>query len=626
MDERSRPVVIATAASVAVVLVGWLALPYMQDAQRSVDRQASAHVERARRLLHQYDPQLAYAATVREQLRAADVDVDMSQSDFSDSKADTYQAIHGGLWTAFEPKNWESDPPRADRPSYGNINGEARKGATAFGEIARRNTRLLDDALAEVNEALAITVGDASGRGDLQANQLKALIVHQKGIHAHAEAALRRGEAGPLRNALLGMAGEAGLLRGQLNLVADSGIEGAIEELREKLGQTDAGIKEKREQLATVGGTIREMEARLAAAKAQAEQAGAELDKLELEGLSFSDPRGADAFRDRILKINHDYTLALRQAQMIEQGGYPKAEIDVSGDFLRGKYLENGQPDNLTIDKGLKHHRLERDVLASKIAIEQASMQQLEADLSQLERTREEYRAAETGATARLAALAPEAEAIFDELNRAESEAFAIEEKALGFFDEAASALQQAARSGDQWMAVGRERTQNLSPEAQQRSAFQERNDDGWLAGHTLAETAAARLAKAWIHYDRYRGALRDAETLSALNSSLTLAEAGPEGERTKADQAKKQGIDEIKQAMVALEKAHKGLNRHWSVTAQSGGTIYLLALFGETDYVADAIQHYRNALKGREAEPFAEPFATRLAELERLAASEPNP
>jgi len=42
-----------------------------------------------------------------------------------------------------------------------------------------------------------------------------------------------------------------------------------------------------------------------------------------------------------------------------------------------------------------------------------------------------------------------------------------------------------------------------------------------------------------------------------------------------------------------------------------------LIALFGEKDYVAEAVESYRSALKGREADAANAPLAARLKHLE---------
>ena len=128
---------------------------------------------------------------------------------------------------------------------------------------------------------------------------------------------------------------------------------------------------------------------------------------------------------------------------------------------------------------------------------------------------------------------------------------------------------------------------------------------------------ADARLAKAWIHYERFRAAEQNADALTAASETVTLAEADPEQQRMRAIEARDAGVEEITQAMSVLEKAHRNLGRHWTLAAQGASTTYLLALFGQSSYVADAVEGYRNAIKGRENETFARKFVDRLRQLE---------
>lgn len=620
--DSSKSVIVASVLAVIAVVGGWMAVPMLQAPAEAVDSLASLHVERARRLLHAYDPQLAYSASVREQLRAAQIEV--NPEDFSEEAGEDYKALHGQLWEMFQPTRWDADPPRSDSPSYGNVAGQIDQGITGVDRFSADNLKLLNDALADVNAALAVSVGEASGRTNLEANQLKAVILQQKGLAANVQAALTRGEVARTRDQLLHLVNEADALRVGSTVVADSGIDGKIDALQASIGEAEKSVGEKRAELDALESKIKGLEAKLAAATAEAEETSRAIDKLMAEGSSFADVGGADAYRDRMIHLSEKYTGATRRAHMLEMGGYPNAEIDFSGDYLRGRYLENGQSTNLTVDKGLRHLRLDRDVLAAKIATEQAALDKSSGDLAALRRTRDEYAAAEAQAQAKLAELSLQASEIFAEMNRLASEASALEEGALQNLDEGVSLLQQSVRYAEQWAGDARTRAQALAPEAQERSAFKPRSDDAWLAGQAHAESAGLRAAKSWIYYEQYRSGLAEARVLSAAAANLQIPEADPAAGQAKAEAARKNGIEEIKQAVASLEKAHRGLDRHWTTAAHSAGVTYLLVLFGESDYLADVIQQYRNAVKGRETEPYVEAFAARLSELERRGGAEP--
>jgi hypothetical protein len=266
---------------------------------------------------------------------------------------------------------------------------------------------------------------------------------------------------------------------------------------------------------------------------------------------------------------------------------------------------------------GLRHFTTERNVLAAKVNKENEGVANLRADLEALRQTRSEYEQAETAAKAHIKDLSPKATEAHEELSRIASEASAIEEKALDYLDKAAKQFEQTSRLAEQWAREGQERTTGLAAEVRDFSADERRGTNRWLGGYTLAQAADARLEKAWIYYTRYKAAHRDAEVLEHATRSLQLAEVDVEGERTKAAEAKKAGVEEVTLAMTSLQKAHRDVGNHWSITAQGAGTTYVLALFGETDYARDALEGYRSALKGREDDPHLEKFAQRIKELE---------
>ncbi|MCH7591471.1 MAG: hypothetical protein IH989_01655 [Planctomycetes bacterium] len=205
----------------------------------------------------------------------------------------------------------------------------------------------------------------------------------------------------------------------------------------------------------------------------------------------------------------------------------------------------------------------------------------------------------------------------FAELSQIESDAFTIEEEALNLLDRAAGSAKSAAGYTRQWVSEARRKVQTLSPEARSRSAFDQRGKADWVDAFVAAQEADARLAKAWIHYARYRSASQNAATLTKVSQGLQLVDADAQAEADKAQHAHDVGIAEITQAMTVLKRSHGGAGKHWTLTAQAAGTTYLLALFGHEDYVADAIETYRSAVRGRENESFAATFVARLSKLE---------
>ena len=609
---------IAFAATIGVCGIAWFYLPSLQVSQRKVDAEASLHLERARRLLHRYSADLAYRALVLNQLRDADVDVDIADSQaLVEDAGDEYQERHTELWTAFAPNDWEQDPPRSVKPSYGNVAGQIRDGIKGRAALVAENGKLLKEALSEIEEALAVTSGSASANSHFEAGRLKGVIQYHRGLAERVRAGLKRAEAEGYRRRLVRLANRGVEWASSKTLVADSGIDDQIRRVNEKAAQAEGELNDDRKALAALNSTIGDLEKRLNAAQSRADQARAAMEKLERDGVDFSDPKGAETFGRRLTEQDSSYREALREVQSLEAGRLPKADIDASGDFLKGRYLENGSATNLTIEHGLAHYRNERVVLAAKVEGEQKGVADFRSDLSRIEGIKSANEAAQTDAAQRIAETAPLAAEAYDELNRVESEAEVVEDAALKLLDQSVSASQQAAGGVDTWTGDAGKRTQNLKPEAKERSAYNARENDGWMAGHIAAQAADARLAKAWIHYDRFVAASQNADVLALVTKTLGLKEADPESERTKAAEARQAGIDEVTKAIEVLQKAHGKTDKHWTFVAQAAGTTYLLALFGQTDYVADAVEGYRNALKNRETEKYTEKLAARLKRLE---------
>lgn len=616
---NSQRLIVVVAAVVVVVTGGaWWMLPSMQPAQRRMESQAVVHVERARRLLDRFNADLAYRAILVDRLRDSNVDVDAADpAALAEDSGDAYQAQHEAMWKAFEPKDWKNGAGRPARANYGNLAGQIRDGIGSRKKLVEENARLLNDALTEADMALAVSVGDASGRMSAEANRLKGTIFYHRGLAERVKASLKRVEAEPIIRELAGLAQQASVSQGTQNLVTESNVDGQIKSVRNQLADAETRVSELRDNASRLESTIRQLEGKYSAARARSEAARTEVERLRAAGVDFSDPNGADVFRKRLTEQDSAFRAAERETQELEAGALPKAQIDASEDFLHGRYIEGGRKDDLTVTHGLSHYRSERSVVAMHIESEQKGIEGLKADLVRLEALKQSFEQQQADSVERLPEIKADAASAYDELNRIQSEAEAIEENALKFFDQSAAAVQQAASLADQWASESRDRIQNLSPSAKERSAFNNRADDAWLGGFTVAEAVDARSAKAWIYYDRFDAALRTAEVLTTVTKSIPLAEADVAAERAKADEAKATGIKEIETAMTVLEKAHRSAEKHWTLTAQGAGITYLMVLFGQKDYLADAVEAYRSAVKGRENEAGAARIVSRLQRLE---------
>ena len=617
MNPASKLPVFVGVVVLALTGAGWFFLPNLQSGQQQVVSEGAIHVERARRLLEKYNAELAYRALVLDQLRDAEVAVDAKEAgDAAEDIGDEYQEAHTALWASFEPKDWKDGTGHKAKASYGNLAGQIRDGVNKRTELVKENAALLDEATREIDLALQIQAGGSSGAENAEAHRLRAVALFHRGIAEQVAARVRRDEIEPYLSELTELANEAEQLKSLENVLEHSNIEAQIAKTRGELAATESRLNEMRGELAKLETTIGGLEQKVGAAQARSKNARAEIDRLRMAGVDFSDPQGANSFAAKLSEQYDLYRAALREVQEIQAGSLPKAEIDITGDFLRGKYLEDGAR-NLTVEPGLNHYRAERATLAAKIQHEQAGFEAIGADLARLEEGRKPFEAQQALAAKRLPKIQTQASEAYTDVNRVDSEAEAIEERGLKFLDQSVSAAQQAAQLAERWVDKGRESSANLGPEALERSAGKARSDDGWIGGFVTAQVADAKTVKAWIMYDQFNAATRLAIALERLTNQIALREVDVAAQHTRAREAKVSAIKEVELAMTALEKAHKGTERHWTLSAQGAGVTYLMVLLGHDDYLPDAVEGYRNAIKGRESDPSAEQFVSRLRGLE---------
>lgn len=603
----------------AVVLLGvsYALAPRLQSAKNRVEAEASQHLEIARRILHQYNAELDYSGVLWDQLRSGGVETGKAGA-LPEGAADDYQKAHAELWKSFEPVDrGNPDRPTAAKASYGNVASQVREGLAGREKLVKANERLLPEAMTAIDEALAVSVGEESGRSHAEANRLKGVVQYHQGLGLRIRAAAKRSESVPFRSQLVALAGRVTVAGAAKGMAAGSGCDERSTSLRKEMAELSKAMADDRKKLMELDSEIVGLESRIAAAEAKRRQASEAMEQLRKKGIDFADPQGAEAFGGRMLELDRAFRDADRAAHVATHGDFPKATIDATGDFLTGKYVESGSTIRLTPAFGVLHYRTERHVLAERIAGAEAAMKGLEAGVAELGGMHAAFAEAEAAAAKETDAVRRSANEVFEAMSRVNAEAHALEEKALDVLKKSADALKQAVAASGAWVSEARERTDQLKPEAQERSGVHRRTKDGWMAGFTQAQTADPLLARSWIFADRYAAYAQSASLLREFAETLGLKEADAAAEQEKAEGARTAGVAEVRQAMALLEKAHKEADRHWTLVAQAGGTEYLLALLGDPAYVSEAAESYRKALQGREEAPYAQPIASRLRRLE---------
>jgi len=606
-------------AALVSCLIGWALVPWLQDAQRTVDAEAGVHLERARRLLDQFSYGLSQTSVLLGPLAEAGVDVDGEDIEgLVDAAGDAYQEKHAALWEAHQPSQYgDLRDPRPDRASYGNIERDIRNGIDGREELFAENDALLDEALAEVNLALAVTSGDANARNHVEANRLKGIVLLHQGLDNRLWAQRVRLAAGPYRKMLTEMGLHISSIPAADEMLAQSGIDDQVDLLQSRAAEAERHLAALSEGQRDLENTIEGLDLQLAAAVDRRNQARGTAEEIRRSGVDFSDPNGASLFETQLLDQDRIAREAEREVKAIEFGSLPNARIDDSGDFLAGQYVEGGSATDLTIEHGLGFYRSELSVLVTELEGSRRALDDLRGDIDRLEGIKNIY--ADESDRVRQLVQAERANApdVYAELNRIESEAEAIEDDALDLFDQSIRASDVASRSARDWVTGARRDTSGMSSESKQRSAYAQRLDSEWMGGHITAQMADARLAKAWIYYIRYIDHKQTAALLGRVAAPLSLAEADPEADSEKAGEAHEKGLAEVAEAVQVLERAHRAAQDHWTFVAQQAGANYLLGLFGHPQYFSDALEGYRNVLKGREDKPFMASYAARTKKLE---------
>lgn len=614
---------VAVVGSLAVFGIVLAIVPSLQTAALTAGAEASEHLERARRLVAQYDAHLGRATSLRETLRGErfveagfDIDLDDPDGVIAADEQDVFGGTLTDRWASFQPVDPTAEPPRPIRVNLGNPAGQIREGLRTRDRLAEENAGRLDAALHAVNAALT------ANRNHPEANRLKAVVLEHKGLGIGRRALAVRHDADPLRTRLTALAAEVATWAPQAGTAARDAVEARLTDIETQASDLDAAIRERKSNLAGLDATIRDLEGRIADARSRANAARDARDALAADGIDLGNPDGGTAYAARYRELDDAYRSALREAHALEHGTLPEARIDPTGDMLTGRYVENGSSDDVTVAYGLAHFRDRHAVATLALADLEGRSGALRDEIARLDRMQRDLRTVADQATAAIASAQRDALDLYETLRATEEEAVSLEDAALSALEQAASAAKSAASYADAWVRDAAARTRDMPPRAEALSAHTPRKHDGWLAGYARADQADAQVARAWVFYERYRGHRATAAVIADVREPLALTDADPDDDAERAATARDAGVAEVLAAMETLKAAHRATDRHWTVAAQAAGTEYLLALFGDEAYaertvVPDVIARYRDALTGREDKPYTAALAARLQRLE---------
>lgn len=616
-----KPLPLATilASIAALLFTAGLWLTSTPPSELRAKAEIAVHVERARRLLGQFDLTLEQNQLLVDSM-AGTVDVDLENLDElaeDEEFVDFFQATHEQSWNEIKPVNWHADPPRAERPpGYGDVAGLVRRGLSEQQKLEQRNSAMLGRALQEIDAAMAVSGGAVSGRDDAEANHLKSIVLFHQGLTQAMQARMIRGETAAIRQQLTELAGEVFGHHTTIQRAEGKELAEEVHRLEQRLEERSKEVEQQKSELAALERSLGRMDADWSAARARLDEAQTELEALRTHGLDFTRADASAAFEQQFLELDRRRREAEREVQSLQYGDMPAAHLDPGADPLKAPYVESGS-DHPTIARGMETLKADRAVLAAQINEWELEFQSLREEIRSLTTIKEAREGLRRGAEEGIALACSQARELMANLNGLAEEAAEAEGSALTKFEQSAKSAESAMRLAASEVGKARERAEGVSAEALPRSPFKLLQEDTSMEAAAAAQQADALLAAAWVRLHQYRGEGATATCVQEVGEPLQLADANADEFRAASDEARTAGVEAIGEAMKALEQAHRKGRRHWTFVAQQAGANHLLALFGYSEYRKDALEAYRSAMKGRENEAFVGLYNDAVAKLE---------
>ncbi|MCH7526002.1 MAG: hypothetical protein IID39_01065 [Planctomycetes bacterium] len=628
------------AATVPLVCtVMYLAAPLLRGAQAAVNAEVDEHVERARRMLHQYDPSAERLSELLQSLSALDVDVTPS-GEKVDRLLEEYRSV---LEAAEETLKARARQTRAtqdeleDRyraaggtkaaasqpPGFGvNVAAMAaamRQGLSTRDDLLARNERLVQDALTEISEGLATTVSDAEGAHHPLAQRLKGLLLRFRAAVLQRSAWRTRSRGDDARYALADLLVRARQLQIEKGLVEQSQVRRQIDALHQDADALRQKVDDRRTRLAKLDETIADLQQRIDSHRKIAEPARRKMETLQDEGANLLAPDGYDAFAVEYARASVDYRNAVAEAHRLEFGTLQNARIDDSGDYILGQFVPADPDRPVVVLRGLAGYRNDRDTLAGELKGLDETLSGVEADAGSLEQLAQGYAAHASEAGAEFDEMRSRAASLYTELETHLSGADAEVDQAVNTLNQAVAALKLALDRVSERNRNAKDVISKLSPDARDRSPNRFRSEDTWLTGQINNDLGQINYLLGSILYDRFAGAAEDYELALRIREALELSDIGPDFFAARRDAAREKGLAALRDAISFFERSSRDLDRHWTLAAQVGDAHFLLSRF-ESDpypYILSAIENLTQAVTNRENKPFTQTIRTRLKQLQ---------
>lgn len=621
-EEKPKTSVLVIAGALFVVATGAAAVmvPRMQSAHSAGESEVNTHLERARRVLAQYDNNLSVEAGIREV--AGDQPFDLPSERLEELLDDPDLDITGkaseelqvyarrpeiqGLDPAEEelltkiygPVNWQQH--RSPRPpSRVSGAGMITKGNTEQHRRLGANHKLLADALQEVSVALAVSRGDYSGRQHAAANRLQGMILYEQGLALEQKLLMMRSRLAERRLALKRQASKIAALAQDQGLTAASEIELRIADAQAEQDRVAGTIDEKKALVSELESKVGDLEQRVAAAADRSEAAREAMETLQDMGVDLASSDGLDQFNLAFNEQAVNYRRALAEAHALRYGTLEGATIDHSGDHIRGRYVPIERDGEIRQQRGLVHYRNDLETAQAELTkMEEQGVQQQESvqALREVKRNLDQRVKLSADAIAQERTQTESDYAEFDELDGRVRE---IEQDGIGHFEKSIAAFKKAGTG----VQNEENRARGESPDNPERKPYHYSavaGDQGWLRGQILAQQADAEIAIGLIFLGSYQDAgsnIADLGELDIARDDLAGWEETIQASKTAAVERAQSAIDILDNQ--AQDRIGDG---NWTVAAEIGAAHYILSLLDVELEAERALEWYKVAVEDREA------------------------
>lgn len=437
-----------------------------------------------------------------------------------------------------------------------------------------RNNKLLDDALAAADAAIGEDPNNS------RAQELRGMVFLNKAQLAQREAALKAGEAQPIRIEVLGLANLIDQLQqAEIDYLERRRLDDSIADAEQQQSEVQNQLAEALLLREGIAGELGALQTQVDLALNQLNQARNQLDALTDNGFDKARYGSFASYQSAVASASQNWRQKAVNYQVLSEG-----TVDENGKALMG--IAPRKRDLKLADEFIK--QLTEQAAEAEDAVR--AMHELKAQLDEVSRAR----------LNELERRRSEIQALLDQESRLSAEARAAEEAVMERISPDAmrsfKMAQQAASSRSRREGV----SQDIAAKLQ---------GDTWLNASMLAEQASASLQAASAAVQRIADLHSRRQMVEAIEQAgvgeLTVAAID-----TQIEEARAIAVEATDRALEDAQKAQR-IDNEWFYEGLIGA-IHMTAWLADPDQPerkATAIASFEDAINGREESVYAAPY-----------------